>query len=139
MAKFTLFALTLFHLPVCAQLLNDKNYAGMYNKSIWEYEFYTNETFWYRSQGRVGNRESTGKFQIIGDTVFLNSVETDTTKWKFKTLKGKKLLILKDSCLLDLQTGYDYCTKYFQFYGDSVMLFPSTRRFKPSKPFFKHK
>ena len=134
-----LILLTLFSLSVDAQLIQDKNYVGVYNKSIFEFEFHTNETFWYRSQGRSGNQESTGRYHVIGDTLVLNSVETDTTNWKFKKLSNKKLLILPDTCLLDLRTGYDYCVKYFVSYGDSLTLLPSQRRAKPNKAFRKSK
>ena len=134
-----LILLTLFSLSVDAQLIQDKNYVGVYNKSIFEFEFHTNETFWYRSQGRSGNQESTGRYHVIGDTLVLNSVETDTTNWKFKKLISKKLLILPDTCLLDLGNGYDYCVKYFSSYGDSLVILPSQRRAKPNKAFRKNK
>lgn len=135
MPKFLLFSLCTLSLCTFGQVLQNQNYVGMYKKSIREYEFYSNETFWYRSQGQTGQKECTGRFQQIGDTLVLNAVSTDSLAWPFEQLKNKKLLVLPDTCLLDLESGYDYCLKYFKLNGKDLQILPSRRRAKANKAF----
>lgn len=85
-------------------------YAGSWARTSWEYKFYDNNTFWFKSSGHFGNMFSSGQYSINQDTLVLNSFATDTIKKKvFYNFKGDKYLIDGDSCIVDLQTGYDYC------------------------------
>ena len=117
MKKLLLISTTFLGLTVSLTFLSAKSekkitgyYAGYWAQTSWEYKFYDNNTFWFESSGHFGNTLSSGQYSINQDTLELNSIPTDTIKKEiFYNFKRDKYLIEGDSCIVDLQTGYDYC------------------------------
>ncbi|WP_179315189.1 hypothetical protein [Winogradskyella undariae] len=81
------------------------NYSGYWASTNWSYIFDGNGNFEYVTAGHFGFTNTKGKYEIKGDTVYLNAKKTGKG-----TLDDKRrMLIDKDSCIIDLRMRYDYC------------------------------
>lgn len=107
------------------------HYTGFWARTIWEYNFFENNTFWFKSTGHFGNRLSSGHYVIIQDTLILNSTPTDTIKEEmFYIFNQDKYIIDGDSCIIHLKTGYDYCKSKTQLDKDPCAIHTSRKRLK---------
>ncbi|MGB0868307.1 MAG: hypothetical protein ACPGSD_01805 [Flavobacteriales bacterium] len=96
------------------------NFKGWWASTSWEYEFKENNTFTFKSLGHFGNTFTSGKYKMIGDTIFLNSKKTRNILNNSIELNDKKLLIDGDSCIIDFYLRFDYCNsniqkRYYEF------------------------
>ncbi|TRZ42196.1 hypothetical protein [Robertkochia solimangrovi] len=81
------------------------NYSGYWASTNWSYIFDGNGNFEYVTAGHFGFTKSKGKYEIKGDTVYLNAKKTGIGTLDVK----RRMLIEKDSCIIDLIMRYDYC------------------------------
>ena len=81
----------------------DRNYAGNWASTSWEFKFTSNGKYTRISQGHFGNTVAKGKYRIIGDTIELTSgyKKTAGTVNQFYLMEG-------DSVIIDLYLRYDY-------------------------------
>lgn len=115
-------------------------YAGYWARTSWEYKFYDNNTFWFKSSGHFGNTLSSGHYSINQDTLMLTSVLTDTIKKEvFYKFSEDKFLIEGDSCIVNLQTGYDYCKTQAQVDKNIWTIRASRQRLKKEDTVFVEK
>ena len=100
----------LIGLVLLAGCSSDKNsflgkYYGGWAETLWIVSLHEDNRFEYRIEGHIANQTVTGDFTQVDDTLILtpkNGLISDG-------FKEKKLLIVGDSCLIDLDVGYDYC------------------------------
>tara|TARA_R100001369_G_scaffold82952_1_gene114911 strand:- start:706 stop:1473 length:768 start_codon:yes stop_codon:yes gene_type:complete len=81
------------------------NYSGYWASTNWSYIFDGNGHFEYVTTGHFGFTNTKGKYEIKGDTVYLNAKKTGKGTLDVK----RRMLIDKDSCIIDLRMRYDYC------------------------------
>jgi len=80
-------------------------YRASWGDTFWELTLTESDKFVFTTDGHfAGPLKTTGYFTRIGDTLYLNS--QDTIKW---TIKNERYLLIGDTCLIELNTGYDYC------------------------------
>ena len=106
--KATLIIFGLIFLVGCDR---DKNtllgqYYGGWSETLWIVTLHEDNRFEYKIEGHIAKQTITGDFTTLSDTLILNS---DNKKFTSEGFKDKKLLITGDSCLIDLEIGYDYC------------------------------
>ena len=89
---------------VFGQNLNGK-YSGFWAMTNWSYEFDGKGNFEYVTAGHFGFTNTKGKYEIKGDTIYLNAKKTGKGTLDIK----ERMLIDKDSCIIDLRMRYDYC------------------------------
>jgi len=89
---------------IFGQNLNGK-YSGSWATTNWYYEFDGKGNFEFITAGHFGFTNTKGKYEIKGDTVYLNAKKTGKGTLDIKD----KMLIDKDSCIIDLHMRYDYC------------------------------
>ena len=97
------------------------NYSGYWASTNWSYIFDGNGNFEYVTTGHFGFTNTKGKYEIKGDTVYLNAKKTGKGTLGVK----RRMLIDKDSCIIDLRMRYDYCKS-----RNSELLNSNKRNFK---------
>ncbi len=112
--------------------LIEGSYYGTWLETTFEYKFYENGTFWANTQGHYGNTTSSGKYQMIGDTLILQSIRTDSIDAsRFRNIDEGKYL-LDGLCIVDLDINVDFCTNYRHFEadeeGDKVIITDSSKK-----------
>ncbi len=80
-------------------------YSGDWGSTQWIYIFDGNGNFEYITTGHFAFTNTKGKYEIKGDTVYLNAKKTGKETLDVK----RKMLIDKDSCIIDFRMRYDYC------------------------------
>lgn len=86
-----------------------KSHKSYWAETEFEYFFYPNQEFVFKTEGHFGNTESRGKYAIVDSVILLHPY----TDWNLHhgVLKNK-LIIRKDiKCLRDLQNNF-YCTNF---------------------------
>ncbi|WP_108807449.1 hypothetical protein [Aquimarina spinulae] len=81
------------------------NYSGYWASTKWSYIFDGNGNFEYVTTGHFGFTNTKGKYEIKGDTVYLKAKKTGKGTLDVR----RRMLIDKDSCIIDLRMRYDYC------------------------------
>ena len=97
------------------------DYYGSWASTHWEYHFKSDSTFLFLSSGHFGNTYSIGTYQLREDTLELNSIKTNGTTDStiegmdrhFLNFQSDLFLLTADSCIIDLESGYDYCQANF--------------------------
>ena len=82
-------------------------YYGGWAETLWIVTLHEDNKFEYRIEGHIANQTIEGVFTRKSDTLILkpdNSIGVISEEFK-----EKKLLIIGDSCLIDLDVAYDYC------------------------------
>lgn len=81
-------------------------FRGFWATTWWTLELQQDNKFKFTSWGHFGNTETLGTFKIDEPFIELEPKDESSLKEIFKNYKFK---ILGDSCLVDLDHGYDYC------------------------------
>ncbi|MCB0402630.1 MAG: hypothetical protein KDD41_11140 [Flavobacteriales bacterium] len=110
---------------------NVNSYYGSWAETLWYYNFYENNTYSFKSEGHFGFTQSSGNYKISKDTLILNSVKSDTIpEDSYLEIKDMRFIILSDTCLIALGTGYEYCSTLFSFSKENdeeIMIFRGSR------------
>lgn len=80
-------------------------YYGAWADTFCEFRLTSNHEFKIIYTGHLGDGQFKGIYEIVDDTIFLTFFNNEP-----RNIFSNSLLMIGDSCLLDLQTGYDYCT-----------------------------
>ncbi len=83
-------------------------YYGNWGRTSWIYKFDKEKRFSRETTGHFGFTNISGLYEIIGDTIILNST-TSLDRNASADIKNQKFLIYGDSCLTDLDIKYFYC------------------------------
>lgn len=80
-------------------------YSGFWASTDWTYTFNGRGNFEFITLGHFGNTKTKGIYIIIGDTLYLKGRPFRKGASGFE----RKMLIDKDSCIIDLDSRFDYC------------------------------
>jgi hypothetical protein len=80
-------------------------YSGYWASTNWDYIFDGKGNFEYVTTGHFGYTNTKGKYEIKGDTVFLKAKKTRKGTLDVK----RRMLIDKDSCIIDFRMRHGYC------------------------------
>ena len=115
---------------VLGQKLNGK-YSGYWASTNWSYIFDGNGNFEYITAGHFGFTNTKGKYEIKKDTVYLTAKKTGKGTLDI----NERMLIERDSCIIDLDMRYDYCKSRNSEYLNSNkrnFRFPQTKTENPN-------
>ncbi len=97
------------------------NLSGVYNgfwaTTHWQYQFWEDGNFLFKSLGHFGNTYSYGIYTISNDTLTISTFDdwevdialVDTTIHDFLRFNHNQFIIDGDSCIIDMNIRYDYC------------------------------
>lgn len=102
-AFFTGILLLLFTSKVEGQSISGV-YSGWWGSTWWEFRFLMNNTYIRTSTGHYGNTVVNGEYKLRKDTIILIRGFENT-----HGTVNEKYLIDGDSCIIDIDLGYDYC------------------------------
>ena len=97
-----LFTIGLFQNDLSAQNI-EGTYQGWWARTLWTYEFNSNNQFKHFTSGHFGVDTLLGTYALSGDTIILSSLKSDS-----EIQNNFVLLIDGDSCIIDLTLRYDY-------------------------------
>ena len=107
--------------------LSEKKYVSVWGDTWWEFEFTKDNKYKRTSSGHYGNTVVKGRYTIKGDTIILSSGYKNT-----HGTVNKYYLIDGDSCIIDMNLKYDYCTtNLIERIEDTIVWFtylPSRKR-----------
>lgn len=81
-------------------------FNGYWAETFWQYKFYSNNKFDFKSEGHYGFVESKGIYERRQDSLFLISIDSTLEK---NRVVNSLYLIDGDSCIIDVDLKYDYC------------------------------
>ncbi len=81
-------------------------FKGFWAATRWTLELRQNNEFKFMSTGHFGRTESSGTFRIENQFLELEPEEESPMEMVFENFKFR---IIGDSCLVDIDHGYDYC------------------------------
>ena len=81
-------------------------YSGYWADTSWDYTFDVKGNYEYVTAGHFGFTNSKGKYTIKSDTLILNT--NSGAKYSVE-IHDYKMLIDRDSCIIDISTRYDFC------------------------------
>ncbi len=91
-----------------------KKYVGYYDETAWQYEINEdNMSYKFQAHGHFCNCVSTGYYTSKGDTIYLKSNPSDSSKhmeFEFLNMNNWKLLKDGDSCIIQVEANYKMCT-----------------------------
>ena len=85
-------------------------YKGYWAETEWNFTFYNNGKFKRVSHGHYGNTEVKGRYEIRQDTIEILKGFKDT-----HGTVGQYYLIDGDSCIIDIDSRYDYCNDKIEY------------------------
>jgi hypothetical protein len=91
-------------------IIAGKTFYGDWGDTSWEYEFFKGDTFKFECRGHYSVKKAKGTYFVKEDSLFL--MINDSTL-KRDGVVNKEYLIDGDSCIIDCQLRYDYCTTRF--------------------------
>lgn len=98
-------------------------YTSLWADTRWMYDFLSDSTYVYQTSGHFGNVNSKGKYCIVGDTVKLTAYPKELQEDPKFYFKDGFLLIENDSCLINLETGYEHLLR-----KDGNVIYASKKR-----------
>jgi hypothetical protein len=107
------------------------SYHGSWARTVWSYTFNSDNTYQYETNGHFGNTYTTGKFEILNDTVFLSPYPKEQQRNELYYHHKDTLLIDGDSCLIQISLRYDYCKRKK---SDRFIIHSSKIRAEAKKP-----
>ena len=111
----------LFFLSFCKSQISGY-YVGYWSETRWEYKLYSNNTFWFRSMGHFVHTRSSGTYELLKDTIILNSISSDSIpKEILYGFQKHKFILDKEDCIIDYIDGYDYCKSNYVLHDDSAI------------------
>lgn len=103
---FALLILSLFSCEAESSRNITGEYLGFWATTFWTINLLDSNRFEFTSGGHFGNTHTEGTYLVKGDTLFLDLNDSSAiAKWT----DHETFLITKDSCLIDVETKYDYC------------------------------
>jgi len=81
-------------------------FKGYWAETSWQYKFYNNNKFDFKSEGHYGFIESNGIYEKKEDSLFLTQIDSSLNK---HGVVNSLYLIDGDSCIIDVKLKYDYC------------------------------
>jgi hypothetical protein len=82
-------------------------YKAFYYETQWILTLNSDSSFTFITEGHIGDFKENGKYLISGDTLVLEKAD----------MEQMKLLIDGDSCLIEIETRFDYCKRCTDEYG----------------------
>jgi hypothetical protein len=103
-----IFSLSKLYSQVLAAINVTGRYVALWGETIWAYNFNPDNTYVYQTSGHFGNIKTIGKYKISKDTIVLTAFSKDLQEDPNRYFKADTLIIQSDSCLINLQTGYEH-------------------------------
>ncbi len=110
MIKNKIYGIIILLLIGCKSEENSNKFSGKFNgywaETNWQYKFYSNNEFEFKSEGHYGMVRSKGKYVRKQDSLFLTWIDTNLVR---DGVVNSLYLIDGDSCIIDYELKYDYC------------------------------
>ncbi len=103
--KILLFSLFVFGVSFSKAQSLSGTYQGSWAMTWFYYDFMPDKTVVCTVTGHYKTGVDEGSYRVSGDTIYVHFVKSDGKPYN----EDKVFLIDGDSCVIDLQTRYDYC------------------------------